>query len=144
MDSWKAGMSRLRSAIRLSPNAATGLLLRDLKPGRQRVGFTTTSCWLSAGRGGRMPDPPSKVLMRFLPRRIAHDIFEPALHDLWIEHLTQRGGIRFTASVILLFLDCWRMAFTNMYPPREQVFMFFDTVRHALRMLRREPGFTAT
>jgi len=56
--------------------------------------------------------------------------------DLEIE---QARGIRKRVPVLpafLLFLDCWRLA------PAEVLEMFFHDVRHAFRLLRREPGFT--
>ena len=37
---------------------------------------------------------------------------------------------------LLLFLDCWRLA------PAEVLDMLLLDVRHAFRLLRREPGFT--
>ena len=95
----------------------------------------------------------SMILKRLLPRRISEDIFEPAHHDVWIEHVSGHRRF-FTASVIFLFLDCWRLVaadkfrfrtsrFAADHSSRERTSMLLNNVRYACRMLRREPGFTA-
>jgi putative ABC transport system permease protein len=77
----------------------------------------------------------ARLLARLMPRDVARELFEPAVLDLHGEAArTGRGtGVR----TFLLFLECWRLA------PAEVLSMFFHDVRHALRLLGREPGFTA-
>ncbi len=47
-----------------------------------------------------------------------------------------RGPARL--GIVLLFLECWRLA------PAEVFSMFLNDLRHAFRLLRRDPAFTAT
>jgi putative ABC transport system permease protein len=104
-------------------------------------------------------------LGRALPAWIARDAFEPAWCDLHIDFLhersLQRGSaarlatdIRHTSRVLLLFLDCWRLAITGFHrrpaglptpralPTQERSTVFLYHLRHALRRLVREPAFT--
>lgn len=77
----------------------------------------------------------ARVLAALLPPRARRDLFEPALCDLD----AQRHGRRANAArLILLFLDCWRVA------PAEILSMFLKDLRHAFRLLRRDALFTAT
>lgn len=65
------------------------------------------------------------------------EVFEPAVHDLDGDRL--RAGRRpARLALVLLFLDCWRLA------PAEVCSMFFNDLRHAFRLLARNPGFTVT
>ncbi len=100
-----------------------------------------------------------------LPQQVRTDIFEPALCDLRIEQLVraEAHGFRRTAvwriaRVLLLFFDCWRIAprealfrrhdnsiLSPATPPaREPAVMVLYYLRHAIRQLRRAPGFTLT
>jgi putative ABC transport system permease protein len=76
----------------------------------------------------------ARVLSRLLPDHARRDMFEPALLDLYGEAArTDRGtGV----ATLGLFLECWRLA------PAEVLTMLMLDVRHALRLLVREPGFT--
>ncbi len=112
-----------------------------------------------------MPDSwRARALMRLLPGRAAHDVFEPAWHDLRVEYLSARaetGAFRrarlqlwFEVRVFLLFLDSWRVSLTALpqmfqrlpaptdTPSRESVAMFLYYVRQAFLRLLREPAFT--
>ena len=112
-----------------------------------------------------MPDGLARLLGACLPAQLRTDIFEPALRDLQIEHLRRGHGdrVRFAAPrrvarVLLLFLDCWRVAPREalirrrehsvvspaMPPAREPAVMFVYYLRHAVRQLRRSPGFALT
>jgi predicted permease len=112
-----------------------------------------------------MPDRFARWLGACLPAQVRTDIFEPALRDLEIEQLGRRRGdrVRFAAArqfawVLLLFLDCWRVAprealtrrrehasISPATPPaREPAVMFLYYFRHAVRQLRRSPGFALT
>jgi putative ABC transport system permease protein len=77
----------------------------------------------------------ARILAALLPAAVRHDLFEPALHDLHAERA--RTGRPVSLRSIALFLECWRLA------PSEALPMFLHDVRHALRLLVREPGFTA-
>ena len=99
-----------------------------------------------------------------LPRRVRADVFEPARADLRVAHLTSCAGtasraargllaVRNAALILLLFFDCWRVAIADAltfrmprpsleHRPKEPFTMFVYHVRHALRLLVREPGFT--
>jgi putative ABC transport system permease protein len=87
------------------------------------------------------------------------DVFEPARQDLRIAHLERlaaaRSGwaraashIRYGAAVALLALDCVRVYsslppdFASRCPQQEPITMFAYHLRHALRLLLRERGFT--
>jgi putative ABC transport system permease protein len=74
------------------------------------------------------------LLGRFLPDVVRQDLFEPALQDLYAE--SARTGRGTGLATIGLFLECWRLA------PSEVFAMFSHDLRHALRLLVREPGFT--
>lgn len=76
----------------------------------------------------------ARLLARLLPEHVRREMFEPALHDLRGE--TARTGRGAALSTLALFLECWRLT------PSEVSTMFFHDVRHALRLLVREPGFT--
>src|SRR5262245_55450796 len=72
-------------------------------------------------RAGPMPELALRVLMRLLPWTTAHDVFEPAAHDLRIEYLLQRSrahararAVVYGLRLLLLFLDCWRIALTDL------------------------------
>ena len=76
----------------------------------------------------------ARVLARLLPPGPRHELFEPALMDLYGE--SARTGRGTAAGTILLFLECWRLA------PAEIIHMLLHDIRHALRLLGRERGFT--
>ena len=75
-----------------------------------------------------------RVLSALLPADARRDLFEPAIHDLYAE--SARTGSGTGLASFLIFLECWRLA------PSEVFAMFLHDVRHALRLLVREPGFT--
>jgi putative ABC transport system permease protein len=100
-----------------------------------------------------------------LPRRAAVDLFDPASHDIAIDLAEARLrspsrtwrvllGVRQAVRVLLLYLDCWRIAVLHpaeyllpdprhVAPPeKDRMSMFFYYIRHAFRRLRREPAFT--
>src|SRR5687768_17407034 len=77
----------------------------------------------------------ARALARLLPAEIRRDLFEPALLDLYGDAARTGRGTAF--GTLIIFLQCWRLA------PDEVLSMFFNDIRHALRRLRREPGFTA-
>jgi putative ABC transport system permease protein len=108
-------------------------------------------------------------LARALPSAVRADVFEPAYRDLVIEAQTERGGGMVgrggrrwgglhVVRVVLLYLDCWRIALTDPHyllhgPARpagsgrrrgrlEEWTMFVHAVRQAAARLVREPGFT--
>ena len=109
-----------------------------------------------------MPDPRLvRVLSALLPRRVVADAFEPAWEDLRIAYLIRRQRMTsplgkavlrlgYLSLIILLFLDCWRIAILVRQPhpaitePKqtERVHMFLYLIRHAFRQLVREPAFT--
>ena len=76
----------------------------------------------------------ARALARLLPSDARHELFEPALLDLYSE--AARTGRGTTAATLLLFLECWRLA------PSGIIHMLLHDIRHALRLLVREPGFT--
>jgi putative ABC transport system permease protein len=75
-----------------------------------------------------------RALGALLPGPVRADLFEPALQDLYVESAWNGRGT--SLATIGLFLECWRLA------PAEVFAMFAHDVRHALRLLVREPGFT--
>ncbi len=101
-----------------------------------------------------------KLLARLLPRRVRRDIFEPALHDLRHEELrplhTHRSVPPAFLRVLLLYLDCWRVAFlpsrpivtaqlptaTRTFSLKGQVTRMWQDIRYALRRLAHERAFT--
>ncbi|MDQ3171972.1 MAG: ABC transporter permease [Acidobacteriota bacterium] len=89
-------------------------------------------------RGGPMPEPRlARLLSRLLPPRTRRDLFDPSAADLRGD--CARAGRRAPrAALVLLFLDCWRLT------PAEVLAMFFNDLRHAFRLLRRDVLFTAT
>src|SRR6185436_10865030 len=76
----------------------------------------------------------ARLLGSLLPPAVRRDLFEPAVHDLHGD--AARTGRGTGVATLLLFLECWRLA------PSEVFTMFFQDVRHAVRLLVREPGFT--
>ncbi|MEO6236240.1 MAG: ABC transporter permease [Vicinamibacterales bacterium] len=76
----------------------------------------------------------ARLLMALVPTAARRDMFEPALHDLYSD--AARTGRGTALATLGLFLECWRLA------PAEVMTMFLHDVRHALRLLLREPGFT--
>ena len=76
----------------------------------------------------------ARLLGALLPGGVRRDLFEPAVHDLYGE--AARNGRGTGLASFFIFLECWRLA------PSEVVTMFFQDVRHALRLIVREPGFT--
>ena len=77
-----------------------------------------------------------RLLAALLPSTLRQDLFEPAVHDLDGDRI--RAGQRpARVAVILLFLDCWRLA------PAEVLAMFLNDLRHGFRLLARDRGFTA-
>ena len=57
---------------------------------------------------------------------------------IWKPIAPGTGHASVGAALVVLFLDCWRLA------PAEVFSMFLKDLRHAFRLLRREPAFTAT
>ncbi len=81
--------------------------------------------------------PSAASWQPFSRGELRRDVFEPAAHDLDADRLREgRGPARL--GIVLLFLDCWRLA------PAEVFSMFLNDLRHAFRLLRRDPVFTAT
>jgi putative ABC transport system permease protein len=78
-----------------------------------------------------------RLLSALLPGEVRRNVFEPALHDLDGERVREGRG-RARLAALLLFMDCWRLA------PAEVFSMFTHDLRHAFRLLRRDPGFTIT
>ncbi|HEV8147089.1 MAG TPA: ABC transporter permease [Bryobacteraceae bacterium] len=92
------------------------------------------------------------VLSRLLPRRAREEWFEPSCCD------AQIANRRWLATrTFLIFLQCWglelRERALNLLPsqqsfvkptesPKERIPMFWHDLRHAFRLLLREPGFT--
>ena len=77
------------------------------------------------------------ILGALLPNAIRRNLFEPAAYDLEADRL--RAGRRPTRlGLVVLFLDCWRLT------PAEVLSMFLNDLRHAFRLLYRDPGFTLT
>lgn len=112
--------------------------------------------------GCRMPDATyARFLARALPAWIARDAFEPAWCDLHADHVRRRlegrhaSEFRHVLRVLLLYLDCWRLAITGFHrrpaparvtaprPTQESSAVILYHLRHAFRRLVREPGFTA-
>jgi predicted permease len=83
------------------------------------------------GSRGRL----ASLLRALLPAGVRRDLFDPALLDLYGEAArTGRGTILGTIGI---FFECWRLA------PAEVLEMVWHDLRHGLRLLVREPGFTA-
>ncbi|MEO5898473.1 MAG: ADOP family duplicated permease, partial [Vicinamibacterales bacterium] len=79
----------------------------------------------------------ARALSTLLPNGLRRDLFEPAALDLEADRLREgRGAIG--PAMLILFLDCWRLA------PAEVLSMFLNDLRHAFRLLLRDPAFTAT
>ncbi len=76
----------------------------------------------------------ARVLASCVPGHVRREMFEPALQDLYVD--AARTGRGTGLSTLGLFLECWRLA------PAEVLTMFLHDLRHALRLLVREPGFT--
>ena len=76
-------------------------------------------------------------LAALLPPAVRRDLFEPSLRDIEVQSLHAGRGRVPAVAAVLLFLDCWRLA------PAEVLAMLLVDLRHAFRLLRREPGFTA-
>jgi putative ABC transport system permease protein len=121
-------------------------------------------------RPGRAERVLARLLLRLLPGRIGQDVFEPAWHDLQMGRLLEQQkasakerqaraprGPRsswFLLRLILLYLDCWRVALAGLphtlrrrrsaktTKPGEPAAMFLYYLRHAFLRLRREPAFT--
>ena len=79
--------------------------------------------------------PLARWLGALMPRDTRRELFEPAVHDLHAD--AARTGGPTSLPTLILFLQCWRLA------PAEVLSMILHDVRHALRLLVREPGFTA-
>ena len=75
------------------------------------------------------------VLRALLPGGVRRDLFDPALLDLHADAV--RAGRGTALGTIGIFLECWRLA------PLEILDMLLHDIRHGLRLLIREPGFTA-
>ena len=89
--------------------------------------------------------------VRLVPRGVREEICLPAWHDLQIERLSRgrrrtAGAAWYAAQLSFLILECWRLALTAERrpdaPPKERLAMFTNDLRHACRLLIREPGFT--
>jgi putative ABC transport system permease protein len=77
----------------------------------------------------------ARWLGALMPPAARRELFEPAIHDLHAD-AARRGGPT-SLPTLVLFFQCWRLA------PAEVLSMILHDVRHALRLLIREPGFTA-
>jgi hypothetical protein len=74
----------------------------------------------------RSSGPMDRFLGRLLPGRIRRDVFEPALHDLRNDSLRDLRALRsgppallrvlVLIRVLVLFLDCWRVAVLSSRP----------------------------
>ena len=114
-----------------------------------------------------MPERRSNRILRLLlPDAIVRNAFAPAHRELegeWLQRRTQARSITgrvlarlvFHAQVVLLFLDCWRIALGDVLLPRREAriqppgtgkgaAMFTQSLRHSFRRLLREPAFTWT
>jgi predicted permease len=76
----------------------------------------------------------ARLLSGLLPDHVRRDMFEPALLDLYVDAASTGRGTG--VATLGLFLECWRLA------PSEVLTMLLHDLRHALRLLVREPGFT--
>jgi putative ABC transport system permease protein len=76
----------------------------------------------------------ARALAHLLPADVRHELFEPALLDLYGEAARTGRGTRL--ATLLLFLECWRLAPIGIFT------MLLHDARHALRLLVREPAFT--
>jgi putative ABC transport system permease protein len=95
------------------------------------------------------------ILGALLPHHIRVELFEPALRDIQVAGLARgasTGLNRWLASlsllfcIVVLFIDCVRLVPSDALARRREgpsSMTFFFHLRHALRLLRREPGFTA-
>ena len=96
-----------------------------------------------------------RMLRRLLPAALRRDVFDPALGDLRIEYLKARARRRVLAgaahgvSVVLLWLDCWRLAATNTLTACTTALAELDwsdamqDIRYGLRLIARQPAFAA-
>jgi putative ABC transport system permease protein len=107
----------------------------------------------------------ARWLGRLLPAAVRVEVFEPALWDLVIDRVTEREGRRVARDgwwwgglhglrVLLLYVDCWRVALTDPHyllhgpvrpaQPRrmERRAMFVQAMKGAVTRMVREPGFT--
>jgi putative ABC transport system permease protein len=112
-----------------------------------------------------MRDPRlARLLGRLLPPEVREDLFVPSVADLRIDRVRRRGdsrpaGVMADAvealATVRVFLQCCRCvpsalaerrASRRLAPPRPRTWIptMFYTLRHALRLLVRERGFTAT
>src|SRR5262245_14880938 len=84
------------------------------------------------------------------------EVFEPARADLQVAHLQRLAAarsrwtralshIRYWIAVAILVVDCWRLPPLDPIDrrPKERLSMLAYHLRHALRLLVRERGFTA-
>jgi putative ABC transport system permease protein len=106
-----------------------------------------------------------RILGRLLPREVRDEIFAPSIADARIDALHKRTGTTAVARAaarvyeaivaVGIFCQCCRYlpstfferrAAQHLAPPRPRNWIpaMFYTVRHALRLLVRERGFTAT
>jgi putative ABC transport system permease protein len=100
-------------------------------------------------------------LRRWLPADAAREWFDPSFNDLRISHAVRpRSSTQLAVETLLVFAQCWGVVFAEALRSRgrvaqkrdrsqewlphhkERVPMFLNDLRHAIRMLRREPGFT--
>src|SRR5262249_45901635 len=120
--------------------------------------------------GSRMLDSGwARVIARTLPARIRQDIFQPAWHDLLIDHVARRQrcsspGARaamhlwFIVRTVILALNCMMIVVAEALrlspadashrpghdaPFKERLCMILADFRNAFRLLARERGFTA-
>ena len=112
---------------------------------------------------------PTRWLTRWLPEAAARDWLEPSLHDIDADRVRQQVGagplrrsfpnVLAAVRAFLVYAECLRLLVIQrcyawrhrptatgplaVAPKREYAAMFFRDVRHALRLFRREPGFTS-
>ena len=79
-------------------------------------------------------------LSRLLPESTRADLFEPSYYDLQAEQTS--AGFRFFAQVCLLVVQSWALTPIEVRRNPERFAMFLYLIRHAFRLLIREPAFT--
>src|SRR5262245_30960043 len=106
-----------------------------------------------------------RAIRRLVPRAVRDEIFEPSLRDARAEYLLRRAhepgpldGLRYAGQIVLLMLQSWRLlpgealdrarasagaGASDSSTLRERPSMFLHDLRHAVRLLRRDPSLSA-